>query len=439
MIILPLVSAAEFKRPAPACLHAGTARDFATKMLARRSDARVAAFLVLITSLLTALCACACAGQGSNANGTDPDSVRKVIPAGTNDVGSVDLATMQRIYDEVKTPFKYGVVIRGEGGRYVDCPAVFRHGGKWFMTYIAFDGSGYETRLAESTNLLHWQPAGKILTRGSGSWDTEQAAGFIALEDTTWGGSCELKVFDGKYWLSYLGGRLKGYEIPPLSIGLAWTENPTVPKEWTRLAQNPVLTPDQPDARPFEQDTLFKTHIIRDPQSSLGWPFVMFYNARQKGAGIERIGMAVSRDMVHWHRYGREPVIDNGPASGISGDPQVVRIGEAWVMFYFGAFWRPGAFDTFACSRDLVHWTKWTGPDLIKPSEPWDKQYAHKPWVLKHDRVVYHFYCAVGDQGRVIALALSKRLPADTAPFNFNDAKKPTGQAGQSQERKATP
>jgi hypothetical protein len=30
--------------------------------------------------------------------------------------------------------------------------------------------------------------------------------------------------------------------------------------------------------------------------------------------------------------------------------------------------------------------------------------------VLRQDGMVYHFYCAVGDQGRVIALATSKNL-----------------------------
>jgi hypothetical protein len=103
-------------------------------------------------------------------------------------------------------------------------------------------------------------------------------------------------------------------------------------------------------------------------------------------------------------------VIDNG--RGISGDPQIVRMGDVWTMFYFGAGWKPGAFDTFACSYDLVNWTKWTGPDLIAPSEPWDKTFAHKPWVLKHDGIVYHFYCAVGEEGRAIALATSKDLRA---------------------------
>ena len=86
------------------------------------------------------------------------------------------------------------------------------------------------------------------------------------------------------------------------------------------------------------------------------------------------------------------------------------RVGDLWVMFYFGAGWKPKAFDTFAVSRDLVNWTKWDGPHLVEPSEPWDETYAHKPWVLKHDGVVYHYYCAVGKEGRVIALATSKDL-----------------------------
>jgi predicted GH43/DUF377 family glycosyl hydrolase len=120
--------------------------------------------------------------------------------------------------------------------------------------------------------------------------------------------------------------------------------------------------------------------------------------------------MAVSRDMVRWSRYGEGPVVDNG--KGISGDPQIVRMGDVWVMFYFGAGWKANAFDTFAVSYDLVHWTKWKGPDLVAPSLPWDETYAHKPWVLSHDGVVYHFYCAVGTEGRLIALATSQDLHA---------------------------
>ena len=144
---------------------------------------------------------------------------------------------------------------------------------------------------------------------------------------------------------------------------------------------------------------------------ALGFPFVMFYNGKVKN-GYERIGMAVSKDMAHWNRYGETPVVANGEAktNGISGDPQIVKIGDVWVMFYFGAGWQPRAFDTFACSYDLVNWTKWSGSHLVEPGEPYDKTYAHKPWVLKYNGVVYHFYCAVGNEGRVIALATSHEL-----------------------------
>jgi IS4 transposase len=79
-------------------------------------------------------------------------------------------------------------------------------------------------------------------------------------------------------------------------------------------------------------------------------------------------------------------------------------------MFYFGAFWKSNAFDTFACSYDLVNWTKWEGPNLIEPGEPFDRQYAHKPWVVKWKGVVYHFYCAVGSEGRVLAVATSRYI-----------------------------
>lgn len=316
-------------------------------------------------------------------------------------------AEMEEVYEHVKTPYKYGVILKGEEGDPVDCPSVFRYQDKWYMVYICMNKKGYETHLAESSNLLNWKPIGKILPfSGTGNWDAFQAAGYIALQDHTWGGTAELGKYHCRYWMSYLGGALEGYETDPLAIGMAWTKDPSKPAPWNRLPA-PVLTRDQPDCRHWEMLTQYKSNIIRDPEKILGWPFVMYYNGKTD-SGYERIGMAVSKDMKTWKRFGMEPVIDNG--SGISGDPQIVKIGDLWVMFYFGAFWKPKAFDTFACSYDLVNWNKWDGPHLVEPSEPWDNEYAHKPWVIKHEGIVYHYYCAVGDQGRVIAVATSKDL-----------------------------
>jgi len=338
---------------------------------------------------------------------------RTVIPA-ISEGRTVDTNRLQQIYDEVKTPFKYGVVLKGDStNELVDCPSIFRDGSHWYMLYVAISNKvGYQTFLAKSDDLLHWQKLGKILSHTqTNNWDAWQSDGGIALEDCRWDGSHKLEKFDGRYWLSYIGGARQGYETDPLSMGVAWTKKPTAAKEWTRLDENPVLGPKQPDARSFETRTLYKSQIIHDEKSSLGWPFVMYYNGKYKN-GYEQIGMAVSRDMTNWSRYGTNSVVVNGEAkkNGMSGDPQIVKMGDTWVMFYFGAGWQPRAFDTFAASYDLVHWSKWTGPHLIEPSEPYDKTYAHKPWILKWRGVVYHFYCAVGDQGRVLALATSKDL-----------------------------
>lgn len=325
----------------------------------------------------------------------------------------VSTKTMEQIYATVKTPYKYGIVLpQPSTGQMVDSPTIFRQGKSWYMTYIIFDGKGYETWLAQSTNLLQWTTMGKLMSFTDSTWDATQKAGYVALVNTEWGGSYEAEKYRGKYWLSYLGGSEKGYEAGRLGVGIASARTLTQPVAVDRLP-NPVLSAVDPDARWYDNKTIYKSLVIRDKAQKTGYPFVMYYNAKgttpdAKGNGFESIAMAVSRDMLHWKRLGNQPLITR--KTGICGDAQLTRIGNVYVMFYFGAFWKPGAFERFACSYDLIHWTDWEGPDLIASSEPYDKTYAHKPWVIRWKGVVYHFYNAVGASGRVIALATSKDL-----------------------------
>ena len=76
--------------------------------------------------------------------------------------------------------------------------------------------TGYQTWLARSEDLLHWEKLGKILpfTQPSG-WDAWQAEAAMALADSRWGGSEELEKFEGKYWLSYIGGAKAGLRTRP--------------------------------------------------------------------------------------------------------------------------------------------------------------------------------------------------------------------------------
>ncbi len=314
------------------------------------------------------------------------------------------------IYEEIKTPFKYGIVLKHpDTTKLVDSPTIFRAGNKWFMSYIVFDGKGYETWLAECENLLDWHTKEKLLSFTEDTWDANQKAGYMALVDIEWGGKYEVGTYDGKYWMSYLGGASEGYEKGILGVGMANSGSLGKSGIWTRLPK-PVLLPGDDDARWFENDKIYKSSIIYDHEQLTGYPFVMYYNAKGDTANYESIGMAVSNDMKQWQRLGSGPVITR--QKGICGDAQIAKIGEVYVMFYFGAFWKSGAFDRFACSYDLVNWTDWQGDDLIAPSKDYDRKYAHKPWVIKWNGIVYHFYNAVGSDGRVIALATSIDLKA---------------------------
>jgi predicted GH43/DUF377 family glycosyl hydrolase len=339
----------------------------------------------------------------------------------------VPAARMQQVYEEVKTPYKYGLVVVPESDAYkTDCPTVFRHKGKWYMSYIVFDGRGYETWMASSPDLLNWKILGRILSfpKDTSRWDAHQRAGYVALYDHRWEGSYKLKKAAGKYWLSFIGGDGKGYEAGKLSIGVAAARNPIKLDSW-KVMEQPVLTSKDKDVRWWENRKLFKSTIIRDDAKTIGHRYVMYYNANGDSAknnkitqSYERIGMAVSDDMKTWKRFKTEPVVHH--EMGITGDPYIQKIGDLWVMFYFGAFWKNkgGAFDRFACSYDLVNWTDWQGEDLKAPSEDYDNQYAHKPCVIKYKGVVYHFYNAVNKQDqRGIAVATSKDMGKSPARF----------------------
>ncbi len=345
---------------------------------------------------------------------------------------SVSPDRMNEIYNEVKTPYKFGlVVVPKSDSQMLDCPTVFRKGRSWYMSYIMFDGRGYETWLAKSNDLLNWQTLGRMLSfsKDSTLWDANQKAGYMALVDTKWGGAYAPMEYDDKYWMSYFGGNARGYEAGLLSIGIASTDkDPTTPHEWQR-EKKPVLTSKDGDVRWWENKKQFKSTVIWEGKTTTGYRFVMYYNANGDTAvdnkqtrWYERIGMAVSNDMIHWKRFKTDPVLHH--PMGITGDPVIQKIGDTWVMFYFGAFWkdRKGAFNRFACSYDLVNWTDWTGENLIESSEPYDEKYAHKSWVIKHDGVVYHFYCAVNNKNqRGIAVATSKDLGKSKLNFISKD------------------
>ncbi len=340
---------------------------------------------------------------------------------------------MQRIYEAARTPYKYGMVVAPQDNNHkFDCPTVFRKDSTWYMTYVCYNGSngtngrGYETWIAKSADLLHWQTMGRVLAYGDKGWDMNQRGGFPALVDYTWGGSYGIEKYDGRYWMTYIGGAGTGYESvrSPLSIGLAFTEGDISSAHLWETYKKPVLSYNDRNAQWWESLTQYKSTVYRVDKRKFGYQFMMYYNAAGKNATRpkgERIGVAFSNDMKKWRRYKANPIFAHDTDGTITGDAQLVKMGDLYVMFYFSAF-NPtreyNAFNTFAASYDMIHWTDWKGPDLIVPSKPYDEMFAHKSSVIYHNGVVYHFYCAVNNSDqRGIAVATSK--PMGKSEVNF--------------------
>lgn len=349
---------------------------------------------------------------------------------------------MQKIYDEVKTPYKYGMVVAPKDNYHqIDCPMVYREGDKWYMTYVVYngkdgtDGRGYETWLATSDDLLQWKTLGRLLCYADKGWDMNQRAGYPALIDWTWNGSYEMAKYKGRHWMSYFGGEGTGYEAirKPLNMGMASTKGDITQAHPWETSPSPVLSINDKSAQWWEKLTHYKSTVYWDKNKTLGKPFVMFYNA----GGInpanqlkaERIGIALSGNMTSWRRLPLRtakrktgnPVFFHEAPGIITGDAQIVKFPHYYVMFYFSAYnpeRKYNAYNTFAVSRDLVNWQDWEGADLVYPSKPYDDMFAHKSYVLKHQGVVYHFYCAVNHAGqRGIAVATS--VPMGRSQVSF--------------------
>lgn len=356
---------------------------------------------------------------------------------------------MQKIYDEVKTPYKYGMVVAPKDNYHqIDCPMVYHEGNRWFMTYVVYngkdgtDGRGYETWLATSDDLLQWKTLGRLLCYADKGWDMNQRAGYPALIDWTWNGSYEMAKYKGRHWMSYFGGEGTGYEAihKPLNMGMAFTKGDITQAHPWETSPSPVLSINDKSAQWWEKLTHYKSTVYWDKNKTLGKPFVMFYNA----GGInpanqlkaERIGIALSSNMTSWRRLPLRtakrktgnPVFFHEAPGIITGDAQIVKFPHYYVMFYFSAYnpeRKYNAYNTFAVSRDLVNWQDWEGADLVYPSKPYDDMFAHKSYVLKHQGVVYHFYCAVNHAGqRGIAVATSVPMGRSQVSFPTPEKKR---------------
>jgi predicted GH43/DUF377 family glycosyl hydrolase len=309
------------------------------------------------------------------------------------------------------TPYKLNqLVLRasGKAGAYdekaVDSPFVFFHDARYYMTFVAFDGTGYQTGLASSENLLDWKPEGLILGRDPGSEITRYnvAMNWIVRENGLFSAG-RLKKIRGRYVGVYHAYPQQGYEQGSAAIGLCWSSDL---RKWA--IDPPCLHPE--DGAAWERGGLYKPCLVED-----NGVFYLFYNAKtEEQRWHEQTGVAISRDLRTWTRHNVNPILRNGDAGSpdqwFASDPCVLRYGQQWALFYFGLDGKGVARDLVALSPDLLKTKKCEGVLVdVGTADSVDAKYAHKPSIVCRRGVLYHFYCAVDkNDTRGISVAFSK-------------------------------
>jgi predicted GH43/DUF377 family glycosyl hydrolase len=290
-------------------------------------------------------------------------------------------------------------------GHAVECPKVFRYGQQWFMAYTGItkrDGVIHESiGLCESDDLLHWRNRRQIIRPGApGEFDHGGLSGPF-----TW-------VEDKRVYTMYAGFPKVGYETGPGQHGLAWSDDS---RTWQKSPHNPVHRVGPNGG--WNDNVLYQAFILKH-----GGTYWMFYNAHGSKDGCEQIGLAFSDDLISWREYEQNPILRKGDPKRdrdhvIIADPWIMRLAGTWHMFYF-AFDGTHARECLATSNDLLHWTKSPLNPIMDVGPPgsYDDIHCHKPCVIKHEDVFYHFTTSCGkrkdgSEYRAIGLATSNRLP----------------------------
>jgi hypothetical protein len=164
----------------------------------------------------------------------------------------------------LETPFKLNRLVLGPSNtpgafdeKSVDCPFVFRHDGLWYVTFVAFDGQGYQTGLASSTDLITWKNLGCILKRNSAvpMLKYNIAMNWI-LRENDLGSEGNLIKVHGQYVGAFHAYPNEGYESGAAVIGLAYSKDLL---HWT--VGPPVLHAE--DGAAWERGGLYKPCLLR--------------------------------------------------------------------------------------------------------------------------------------------------------------------------------
>lgn len=264
---------------------------------------------------------------------------------------------------------------------------------KFVMVYTAYavDHSASSIGWATSDDLITWSKQGELI----------KPSGLASNGDQYGMTGPAIYYYDGLYYLYYLGLNGSGYEGEPINMCLATTASLTSPS-WTYRG---IKIPIQSSG--WANEAIYHANIFT--YNNKWW---IFFNARGsiEGVSAERFGYATSDSIDGDWTVSSDRVSKNLEVHETfirAADPAVFEFNGLLYVFFF-------SITTTDNSKAVDQWG-WTTPsefpngwryggELLDTTPTYQSSYAHKPFVIKYNNVLYHYYTAVGDQGRCIAL-----------------------------------
>lgn len=239
-------------------------------------------------------------------------------------------------------------------------PSVVFFSGQWLNLYSGFDGKTWHTGLAVSGDGEKWIKQGKVISPDPGGWE----GNYIAANGAAIAVGRELRYY-------YQAGS-------PPRVALAQSADG---KHWRKYGA-PVL--ETGPYASWDERGVADPYVVR-----FGSEFYLFYLGMDR-ARRQRLGVAESSDGITWYKLRANPVLELGGSGAFDenglGEPAVwASHGYYWMLFVGrdrGENRRIG----LARSRDGVHWEK--QPLVIPGGQPWDSKVVCDPSVVANGESV---------------------------------------------------
>ncbi len=252
-------------------------------------------------------------------------------------------------------PLPAPVVTRGAAGEWDARDALNPSVAGGLMLYSGFDGRTWRTGLATSSDGLRWSKLGAVLAPDPRTWEGDYIAANGAVIRR-----------NGEYLYWYQAGP-KG--APRIGLarsrdGRAWTKHPA-----------PVLETGPRGS--------WDERAAADPYVVVFEPYCYMFYLGEDRARRQRLGVARSRDGLHWEKLRTNPVLELGEPGTFDenglGEPAVWGSPGSYWMLYTGRDVHENRRLGLARSADGVTWYK--RPAVFAGAEPWNAKVLCDPTV----------------------------------------------------------